>query len=69
MRNKAALRDIVTGHQGVWYNKRRNRYVAEITMDGKRVYQKSFVTAAEAVETRRKKLIELGFSENHGSEK
>lgn len=69
MRNKAALRDTVTGHQGVWYNKRRNRYVAEITMNGKKVYQKSFVTAAEAVEARRKKLIELGFSENHGSEK
>lgn len=69
MRNKMARNDSITGHQGVWYNRRRNRYVAEITMDGKKVYQKSFVTAAEAVEARRKKLTELGFSANHGSEK
>ncbi len=69
MRNKVALKDTVTGHQGVWYNKRRNRYVAEITMDGKKVYQKSFKTASEAVAERRLKLIEFGFMENHGSEK
>lgn len=68
MRNKMARNDSVTGHQGVWFNKRRNRYVAEITMDGKKVYQKSFMTASEAVAARRVKLVELGFMENHGSE-
>lgn len=68
MRNRATLKGTITGHQGIWYNKRRNRYVAEITMDGKKIYQKSFMYAAEAVEARRQKLIELGFHENHGAE-
>lgn len=68
MRNRKARNDTITGHQGVWYNKRRNRYVAEITMDGKKVYQKSFTSASAAVEARRIKLNELGFHENHGAE-
>ncbi|QHJ80476.1 MAG: hypothetical protein [Bacteriophage sp.] len=68
MRNRKAMQGTITGHQGVWYNKRTNRYVAEITMNGKKVYQKSFVTAAEAVEARRIKLNEFGFHKNHGAE-
>lgn len=68
MRNRSAKEDSITGHQGVWFNKRRNRYVAEITMNGKKVYQRSHTTASEAVEQRRIKLLELGFHENHGSE-
>lgn len=68
MRNRKARSDTITGHQGVWYNKRRNRYVAEITMNGKKVYQQSFMSASEAVKARREKLIEFGFHENHGAE-
>lgn len=68
MRNRKAMSDTVTGHQGVWFNKRRNRYVAEITMNGKKVYQKSFKSAGEAVAARRDKLIEFGFHANHGAE-
>lgn len=68
MRNRKALTGTVTGHQGVWFNKRRNRYVAEITMNGKKIYQKSFTSASEAIKARGEKLIELGFHENHGSE-
>lgn len=68
MRNRKARNDTITGHQGVWFNKRRNRYVAEITMDGKKVYQKSFNSASEAAEARQVKLTELGFHKNHGAE-
>lgn len=68
MRNRTAKRDSITGHQGIWFNKRRNRYVAEIAMNGKKVYQQSFTSATEAKVERNKKLIELGFHENHGAE-
>jgi hypothetical protein len=54
---------------GIWYCRKRQRYVAEITMNGKKVYQKTW--KAEDIETaiaeRKSKLIELGFHENHGS--
>lgn len=68
MRNRKSLAGTVTGHQGIWYNKRTNRYVAQIVMDGKKVFQKSCKTASEALELREKKLIELGFHKNHGAE-
>ena len=45
MRNRKAREDTITGHQGIWFNKRRNRYVAEITMNGKKVYQQSFMSS------------------------
>lgn len=73
-RNKGAQRDTVTGHQGVWYNKKTFKYVAEITMkqpDGKhkKVWQRTFPVAKEAVEARNEMLVKLGFHENHGKEK
>lgn len=67
MRNRAQMSGTVSGMQGIWFNKRRNRWVAEITMGGKKVYQASFKYQTEALEARRLKLIELGFHENHGS--
>jgi len=67
MRNRAQMKNTVSGMQGIWFNKKRNRWVAEITMDGKKVYQKSFTEQSKALEARRLKLIELGFHENHGS--
>ena len=66
-RNKARLRNTVSGMQGIWFNKKRDRWVAEITMDGKKVYQKSFRYQSEALEARRLELIRLGFHENHGN--
>ena len=68
MRNRKAMGNTITGHQGVWFNKRRNRYVAEITMNGKKVYQKSFTSAKEAAQARAEELIKLGFHANHGAE-
>ncbi len=69
MLNRKALKGTVTGHQGIWFNKRTNRYVAQIVLNGKKVFQKSCKTANEALALREAKLIELGFSVNHGSEK
>lgn len=68
MRNRKAMKGTVTGHQGVWFNRRRNKYIAEITMNGKKIFQKSFDSAKEAATVRSEKLIELGFHANHGSE-
>lgn len=51
---------------GIWYCKRRHRYIAEITMDGKKVYQKSFTDIDQAIQERKAKALELGFHDNHG---
>lgn len=51
---------------GIWYCKRRQRYVAEITLNGKKVYQKTFIDINQAIEERRAKAEELGFHDNHG---
>ena len=56
-----------TGEHGIWYDRVRNKYIAEITMNRKRVYLKRFDDIDEAVAARESKLIELGFHENHGS--
>lgn len=55
------------GEHGIWYNKRTHKYVAEITVNGKKVYQKSFDDIDEAIEQRKIKSLELGFHENHGA--
>lgn len=51
---------------GIWWCKRRKRYIAEITFNGKKVYQKSFKDIDEAIQQRKAKSLELGFHENHG---
>lgn len=51
---------------GIWWCKRRKRYIAEITFNQKKVFQRSFVSIDEAISQRKAKLLELGFHENHG---
>ncbi|MPX15391.1 HNH endonuclease signature motif containing protein [Moraxella catarrhalis] len=51
---------------GIWWCRRRKRYIAEITLNGKKVYQKSFKDIDEAIQQRKAKALELGFHENHG---
>lgn len=51
---------------GIWYCRKRKRYIAEITFNQKKVFQRSFVNIDEAISQRKAKLIELGFHENHG---
>lgn len=51
---------------GIWFCKRRQRYIAEITYNGKKVYQKSFENIDQAIKERQAKAEELGFHDNHG---
>lgn len=67
-RNRSRRKDTKTGEHGIWYNARTRKYVAEITLNGKKVYQKSFDDPDEAVKARKEKSLELGFHENHGSQ-
>lgn len=55
------------GEHGIWFNSRTNKYVAEITVNGKKVYQKSFDDLDEAITRRKEESLKLGFHENHGS--
>lgn len=68
-RNRTRRIGTTVEEAGIWFCRKRKRYVAEITMNGKKVYQKTW--KAEHIETaiqeRKTKLIELGFHENHGS--
>lgn len=66
-RNRSRRTNTTTGEHGIWYDYNLNKYVAEITMNRKRVYLKRFDNIDEAVASREAKLLELGFHENHGS--
>lgn len=66
MRNQTVLKGTRTGEQGIWYCKRRKRYIAELTYEGKKVMQRSFINFDEAKEAREKLMAELGFHHNHG---
>lgn len=66
-RNRSRNPNSKLGEHGIWYNIRTQKYVAEITINGKKVYQKSFDSIDDAIETRKSKSLELGFHENHGS--
>lgn len=52
---------------GIWFCKRRKRYIAEITFKGKKVFQRSYEDVEEAIQARETKALELGFHENHGN--
>ncbi len=55
-----------SGAQGVFFDRRRLKWKAEITLNRKKVYQAFFEDFDEACAARETKLIELGFHENHG---
>lgn len=54
--------DTRTKERGIWYCRRRRRYIAEIKLYGKKVYQATFEDPDEAVEMRKQKEIELGLA-------
>lgn len=66
-RNRSRRRNTRVEEAGIWFNRRTRRYVAEITLNQKKVYQRSFENVEDAITSRKAKLIELGFHENHGS--
>lgn len=65
-RNRTKHQNTKVGEVGIWYCKRRKRYIAEIKLNQKKVYQRSFKNVEEAIQARRAKALELGFHENHG---
>lgn len=65
--NRTRRKNTRTDEAGIWFNRRSQRYVAEITRQGKKVYQASFIDVEDAIIQRKLKLVELGFHENHGS--
>ena len=67
-RNRTRNPNSKLGEHGIWFNKRTHKYVAEITLNGKKVYQKSFTDLDEAIKERKEKSLELGFHINHGSQ-
>ena len=68
-RNRTRRRYTKVEEAGIWFCKRRQRYVSEITMDGRKVFQKTYLPddIDVAISERKAKLIELGFHENHGT--
>jgi len=65
-RNRARQSNTYLDEAGIWFCKRRKRYIAEITHQGKKVFQKSFKEIEDAIQERAAKAEELGFHENHG---
>lgn len=68
MRNRTR-KDSRLDEIGIWYCKRRKRYIAEITLNKKKVWQKSFKDIDLAIQERKTKALELGFHDNHGTNK
>ena len=64
-RNQSA-RDNSLGVAGIYYCKTKGKYISQIKLNGKRVYQRSFHCIDEAISQRKAKLLELGFHPNHG---
>jgi len=64
-RNRAR-RENHLSEAGIWYCKRRKRYIAEITFEGEKIYQKSFEDIKDAIQERAVESKRLGFNDNHG---
>lgn len=69
-KNNSIRKDNVLRVTGVWINKQnsRKKYMAEIK-DGETRYLKSFYSLEAAIQQRKDWEVELGFHENHGTDK
>lgn len=69
--NNSKRRDNSTGHPGVWINKlnSKKKFMAELTLDRKRVHYSSHYSLEEAIAARKKAEQDFGFHPNHGMEK
>ena len=68
-RNRGLLDSNTSGYQGIWFDYSKGKWKAEITLDGRKIYQKHFNDIEEAAEAREAKLLEFGFHINHGQRK
>ena len=67
MRNSSKRNDNSTGVTGVVYHKLSRKYMANIFIDGKRIYLGLFETLGEAAAVRREADLKYGYHKNHGS--
>lgn len=68
-RNQSVSSKSTTGVTGVYLNKKRGIYAAQIKVDGKVYYLGSYPTLEEAAEVRKQSDIKFKFNANHGSNK
>lgn len=48
-----------SGYRGVWWERRRNKWIAEIKYQGKKYYLGEYLNKLDAIKIRRQKTIEL----------
>ena len=68
-RNMKQISGTITGLQGIIYDRAKGCYHSRITVDGKRVFQKTYQEAdlELAITERKAMLLQLGFHSNHGN--
>ena len=65
-RNYPIRKNNKSGHTGVRFEERTNKWIAFIKIDGKRIHLGSFASIGNAITARKKKEREAGFHQNHG---
>ena len=65
-RNASVSRNNTSGVTGVWWDKRRNRWRAEIKVDRQKMVLGAFACISDAVAARKAAEQRFGFHENHG---
>ena len=65
-RNKALINTNTSGHTGIYYNKKTNKWKASIGINYKNVYLGSFENKEDAIEARRIAEINYNYHPNHG---
>ncbi|EEA6574722.1 HNH endonuclease [Salmonella enterica] len=68
-RNSSIATNNTSGATGVWFEKRRKAWVAEIKVDRKKVHIGQFEKFADAVHARKAAEVKYGFHENHGKKR
>lgn len=58
-----------SGALGVWFEKRRNKWAAEIKVDRQKIHLGQFAEFADAVAARKAAEVKYGFHENHGKKR
>ncbi|EOA5908665.1 AP2 domain-containing protein, partial [Salmonella enterica subsp. enterica serovar Brandenburg] len=58
-----------SGALGVWREKRRNKWVAEIKVDRRKIHLGQFDNFDEAVAARKDAEVKYGLHENHGKKR
>ena len=58
--------DNTSGVNGVWWRKDRNRWAADIKVNGKKIWLGQYIDFFEAVCARKSANVKYGFNESHG---